>query len=75
MAALGGVLFLLILLGAGTLCILPAAAGLIACHIYRKKKGRPAHLALRILLWAVLAVGAVIAAVPLMYLYLILANW
>lgn len=75
MAALGGVVFLLMVLGVGFFCILPAAAGLIGCHVYSKKKGRAAHLALRILLWVVLAIGIALAAVPLLYGYLILSNW
>lgn len=75
MAALGGAALLAMSLFCGLACIVPAAAGLIACGIYRRKKGRKAHIAVRILLWALMVIGAAAAAVPSMYLYLILANW
>lgn len=52
MAALGGAALLAMSLFCGLACIVPAAAGLIACGIYRRKKGRKTHIAVRIPPWA-----------------------
>ncbi|MGM9584591.1 MAG: hypothetical protein ACI3V1_03535 [Faecousia sp.] len=75
MAAMGGIVFLLILLLSGFVCIILAEIGLIGCKIYRKKTGKVAKLFIRIILWIVLIAGIAITAIPAMYFYLILSNW
>lgn len=75
MAAMGGMALFIMMLACGFTCIIPAAAALIGCGIYKKRTGKTVKLILRLLLWGVLIVGITIMAVPAMYLFLIVSNW
>lgn len=75
MAAMGGMALFIMMLACGFICIIPAAAALIGCGIYQKRTGKTAKLILRLLLWGVLLVGIAIAAIPAMYLFIIVSNW
>lgn len=75
MVAVAGVLFLFIILLIGLGLIIPAIVGLVVCKNREKKNGKKSKLIFRILLWILLGVGIVVIAIPLMYFYLIIANW
>lgn len=75
MVAIAGVLFLFIILSIGLGLIISAIVGLVVCKNFEKKNGKKSKLIFRILLWILLVVGIVVIAIPLMYFYLIIANW
>lgn len=75
MVAVAGVLFLFIILLIGLGLIIPAIVGLVVFKNREKKNGKKSKLIFRILLWILLVVGIVVIAIPLMYFYLIIANW
>ena len=75
MVAVAGVLFLFIILLIGLGLIIPAIVGLVICKNRENKNGKKSKLIFRILLWILLGVGIVVIAIPLMYFYLIIANW
>ncbi|MDY4544429.1 MAG: hypothetical protein SPE00_03820 [Bacilli bacterium] len=75
MVAVAGVLFLFIILLIGLGLIIPAIVGLVICKNHEKKNGKKIKLIFKILLWILLVVGIVVIAIPLMYFYLIIANW
>ncbi|MDY2628374.1 MAG: hypothetical protein SOW08_08685 [Lachnospiraceae bacterium] len=75
MAALGGVLFLFIILVIGSGIVLSAIIGLIVCKKLDKKKDKKCKLIFKILLWILLSTGMVVTIIPLMYFFLIISNW
>ena len=75
MVAVAGVLFLFIILGIGLGLIALLIVGLVVCKNYKKRNGKKSKLVFRILLWILLGIGIVVIAIPLMYFYIIIANW
>lgn len=75
MVALGGVLFLFIILVIGLGIVLSAIVGLIVCKKIEKRNDIKCKLIFKILLWILLSVGIVVIAIPLMYFFLIISNW
>ncbi|MDY4079255.1 MAG: hypothetical protein SOY42_10810 [Clostridium sp.] len=75
MVAVAGVLFLFIILLIGLGLIVSAIIGLVVCKNLAKRNGKKSKLVFRILLWILLGVGIVVIAIPLMYFYVIIANW
>lgn len=75
MAALGGLLFLFIILVIGSGIVLSAIIGLIVCKKLGKRKDKKCKLIFKILLWILLSTGMVVTVIPLMYFFLIISNW
>ena len=77
MAALAGALFLIFLLAIGSGLVISAAVGLIACKKTDGRNGGKGRwiFIFKILLWILLGAGIVVTVIPLMYIYLIVANW
>lgn len=75
MAALGGVLFLLIIFIIGLGIIISSIIGLIVCKKLEKRRKKKIKIIFKILLWILFVVGIMVIIIPLMYFYLIIGNW
>lgn len=75
MAALGGVLFLLIIFIIGLGIIISSIIGLIVCKKLEKRRKKKIKIIFKILLWILFVVGIMVIIIPLMYFYLIIENW
>ena len=75
MVAVAGVLLLFIILLIGLGLIASTIIGLIICKNLTKRNGKKSKLVFRIFLWILLGVGIMVIAIPLMYFYVIIANW